>query len=292
LLMKVKKAVIPAAGLGTRMLPASKSVPKEMLTVAQKPAIQYLVEEAAASGIEEILIIVSRGKSVLEDHFDYFPELEQRLILSGRVDLAADVRKIADLCEITFVRQKELLGLGHAISCAKSFTKDDPFCVMLGDDLIYTGDGKTASSQLISVYNEFGESVVGVQEVSPDAIHLYGSIKPDNSEKKVMRVLDMVEKPSKEEAPSYFAALGRYVLTPEIYDEIEKKPEKEGKEIQITDALRALAKKGSLYACDFDGVRYDTGNLLGYLKASVEYGLRSECGEGFKEYLKGLLRGI
>jgi len=290
--MKIKKAVIPAAGFGTRMLPASKAVPKEMLTLAQKPVIQYLVEEVAACEIEELLIIVSRGKGVLEDHFDYSYELEQRLIASGKDDVVKELRAISDLCEITFVRQKELLGLGHAILCAKNFTGSEPFLVILGDDVIYNGGGATASRQLMDAYEEHGTCIVGVQKVERADIASYGSIEIDGEEKKIMKVCSMVEKPEPEKAPSLYAAMGRYVLTPDIYDRIEKTPRGHGGEIQITDALKELAREGRLHACNFDGQRYDTGNLLGYLKANVEFGLRSPSGEHFKEYLKEFCKNL
>ena len=282
--MVVKKAVIPAAGFGTRMLPASKAVPKEMLTLVNKPVLQYIVEEVAHAGIEEVLIIVSRGKTALEDHFDYSFELDQKLRAAGKNELADEMKRIADMCHITFIRQKEPKGLGHAVYCAKPYTGDEPFAVLLGDDVIYTGSETCATGQLCQAFERCGKSVVGVQRVSMDDIHLYGSIKPEDENMNPIHVLDMIEKPKKDQAFSSFAAMGRYVLTSDVFSALEAITPGAGGELQLTDALKLLAKSGDLYACPFSGRRYDTGNVLGYLQATVEYGVRFE--DDFKKYIK------
>ncbi len=283
----VKKAVIPAAGLGTRMLPATKAVPKEMINIVDKPAIQYVVEEIAACGITDILIITGRGKGVMEDHFDYSYEVEHKLS-SSNGEIVQMLRDIANLANISFIRQKEPKGLGHAVYCAKTFTGNDPFALILPDDIIKS-KGKNPTAQLISGYEKIGKTILGVQKVLPDQIAKYGCILPKMVGERLMKVMDMVEKPKIEDAFSDYAALGRYILTKDIYKEIENTGVGVGGEIQLTDALRRLIPKGELYAYDFEGRRYDTGSKQGYLEAVVEYALEhEEVAESFKNYLKSL----
>ena len=286
---KIRKAVIPAAGFGTRFLPETKAMPKEMLPIVDKPTIQYIVEEILASGIEEILIISGHAKRAIEDHFDSSPELEQHLKESGKEDLLAQIRKISDI-KVHYVRQPYMRGLGDAILGAKEFIDDEPFGVILGDDIVYTGDGEPALKQLMDRYYETGSTVVGCQEVPEDKVSSYGIIRGEKTENPdLLKVLDMIEKPSIKEAPSRFAALGRYVITPEVFDILEQTKPGKGGEIQLTDALRVMAHANSVYAYNFKGKRYDTGNKLGYLKAVVEFALRREdLGNQFKEYLQTL----
>ena len=270
--MKVKKAVIPAAGLGTRMLPATKTVPKEMLPLVDKPAIQYIVEEAVASGIEDILIITNRGKSSMNDYFDYVPELEESLRHSGKTAELEAVQRPTDMANIFYVRQKETKGLGHAVWRAKRFVGDEPFAVLLGDDIMMSDVPVT--KQLIDAAEKHGASAVGTQKVSMDAISKYSSLKVSQLEDRVYKVSDMNEKPKPEEAFSEFAILGRYVLTADIFDIIEKTPPGYGGEIQLTDGLKALCKVAPMVAVDFVGRRYDTGNVKGFLEATVDFALQ------------------
>lgn len=288
-MQKIRKAVIPAAGFGTRFLPETKAMPKEMLPIVDKPTIQYIVEEILASGIQEILIISGHAKRAIEDHFDSSPELEQHLKESGKEDLLAQIRKISDI-KVHYVRQPYMRGLGDAILCAKEFIDDEPFGVILGDDIVYTGDGEPALKQLMDRYYETGSTVIGCQVVPEDKVSSYGIIQGEETENPdMLRVVDMIEKPSIKEAPSRFAALGRYVITPDVFDILEMTRPGKGGEIQLTDALRVMARCGNVYAYNFTGKRYDTGNKLGYLKAVVEFALRREdLGEGFREYLKSL----
>ena len=270
--MKVRKAVIPAAGLGTRMLPATKTVPKEMLPLVDKPAIQYIVEEAVASGIEDILIITNRGKSSMNDYFDYVPELEESLLRSGKTSELEAVKYSADMANIFYVRQKETKGLGHAVWRAKRFVGDEPFAVLLGDDIMMSDIPVT--KQLIDAAEKYGASAVGTQKVSLDAISKYSSLEVSQLEDRVYKVTDMNEKPTREEAFSDFAILGRYVLTSEIFDIIEKTPPGHGGEIQLTDGLKVLCKAAPMVAVDFVGRRYDTGNINGFLEATVDFALK------------------
>ncbi len=283
---KVRKAIIPAAGLGTRVLPATKSMPKEMFPIVDKPAIQYIVEEAVKAGIEEILIITNRGKGAIEDHFDYSPELEQALLKGGKTEFYDTVTAIPKLANITFIRQKETKGLGHAVNCAKNFVGDEPFAVMFGDDVIVGED--PAIGQLIRVYEKYGKGVLGVKEVPESEIHKYGSLKVDKLEGNIYSCTDMVEKPkTKEEVLSLFSILGRCVLPAEIFDILQNVQPGVGGEIQLTDAMKVLAQNTGMTAVDFTGVRYDMGNKLGILKAQVEVGVQNkEFGEEFKQYLK------
>ena len=296
---KIRKAVIPAAGLGTRVLPATKAQPKEMLSIVDKPALQYLVEELVDSGIEEILIITGRNKVSIENHFDYSFELEKTLEETGKLELLKEVNKISEMSNIYYVRQKKPLGLGHAISCAEAFVGNEPFVVLLGDDIIYTDKSKgevPVTKQLIEKYSELdGGNILGVQEVLQKNVSKYGIIKPKNQiDKKTVMVEDFIEKPSIEEAPSRMAALGRYVLEPEIFSYLKSTRPGKGGEIQLTDAILDMKNdKGKLYAYNYDGFRYDTGDKFGMFVANVEFGLRHpELKDRAKEYLKELMEKL
>lgn len=286
--MKITKAVIPAAGLGTRFLPATKAVPKEMLPIVDTPTLQYIIEEAVNSGIEDILIITGRGKRAIEDHFDKSYELENELHRSGKTEYIEQMEKISSLANIHYVRQKQALGLGHAVHCAKSFVGNSPFAVLLGDDVVYS---KTPClKQMIDVYDKYSCSVLGVQQVPEDDVSKYGIIKADPISNRVYKVNGMVEKPKKEDAPSNIAVLGRYIITPEIFRCIEDTKPGAGGEIQLTDALLKLSEIQSVYAYDFIGTRYDVGNKMGFLKATVEYALRrDDLKDGFMQYLKQIV---
>ena len=289
---KVRKAVIPAAGLGTRVLPATKVMPKEMLPIVDKPAIQYIVEEAAASGIEDILIITNRGKGLLEDHFDRAPELERRLAGDpAKETILNQVVGISKLANIFYVRQKETKGLGHAIGCAREFVGDEPFAVLYGDDVILGED--PACGQLMRAYEQFGSGVVGVKEVSREAIRKYSSLKVEHIQDNYFRCTDMVEKPQPGQEFSLYSILGRCVLPPEIFDILDNTPPGAGGEIQLTDAMATLARRDGMTAVDFTGTRYDMGNKLGIMQASVEVALRHpEIGEDFRAYLKELCKTL
>jgi len=286
--LKVRKAIIPAAGLGTRFLPATKAQPKEMLPIVDKPTIQYIVEEAIASGIEHILIVTGRNKRSIEDHFDKNLELEEALRKGQKEDLLQLVDDITNLVDIHYIRQKEPKGLGHAIYCARAFIGDEPFAVLLGDDIVYS---KTPClKQLIEVFNEYKTTILGCQFVPEDDVDKYGMVDGKLIEDNVYKVKGLVEKPKKEEAPSNLAILGRYIITPRIFDHLANTKPGAGGEIQLTDALQALAKEEAMYAYNFEGVRYDVGNKLGYLKATVEFALRrDDLKDSFKEYLKSLM---
>ena len=289
---KVRKAVIPAAGLGTRVLPATKVMPKEMLPIVDKPAIQYIVEEAAASGIEDILIITNRGKGLLEDHFDRAPELERRLAGDpAKEAILNQVVGISKLANIFYVRQKETKGLGHAIGCAREFVGDEPFAVLYGDDVILGED--PACGQLMRANEQFGSGVVGVKEVSREAIRKYSSLKVEHIQDNYFRCTDMVEKPQPGQEFSLYSILGRCVLPPEIFDILDNTPPGAGGEIQLTDAMATLARRDGMTAVDFTGTRYDMGNKLGIMQASVEVALRHpEIGEDFRAYLKELCKTL
>lgn len=290
--MKITKAVIPAAGLGTRVLPATKAMPKEMLTIVDKPAIQYIVEEAVASGITDICIILSRGKGVVEDHFDASPELEQKLEASGKTEVLETVRAISKLANITYVRQPAPLGLGHAVNCAKSFVGKDPFAVLYGDDVIM-GD-YPCCKQLVDQYEKYGLGCVCMKEVPFEQVTRYSSLKVDHLENNVYKVTDMVEKPATPElAFSNFSILGRCVLPGEIFDILADLPRGAGGEYQLTDAMKILATTQGMIGVDFVGTRYDMGNKLGIMQASVETALKHpEIGEGFRTYLKELAKSL
>ena len=289
-MQKIRKAVIPAAGFGTRFLPETKAMPKEMLPIVDKPTIQYIVEEIKASGIEQILIISGHAKRAIEDHFDSSPELEQHLYESGKMDLLKEVRQVASV-KIHYTRQQYMRGLGDAILCAKEFMDGEPFGVILGDDVVYNGSGEPALKQLISQYDKTGGTIIGCQLVRPEQVSSYGIINGTPTENPdLLKVKNMIEKPSIEEAPSRFAALGRYVITPEVFKILEQTKPGKGGEIQLTDALRVMAKNGNVYAYNFKGKRDDAGNKLGYLKATVEFALRrDDIGPEFRQYLKSLL---
>ena len=296
---KIRKAVIPAAGLGTRVLPATKAQPKEMLVIVDKPALQYLVEELLEAGIEEILIITGRNKGSIENHFDYSYELERTLEENGKKDLLKVVNHISEMSNIYYVRQKKPLGLGHAISCAEAFVGDEPFVVLLGDDIIYTDKEKRqlpVTKQLVEKYKELqGGTILGVQEVPHKNVSKYGIIKPlKKIDEKTVAVEDFIEKPSVDEAPSNLAALGRYVLEPEIFSYLKNTKPGKGGEIQLTDAILEMKNNGEkLYAYNFDGLRYDTGDKFGMFVANVEFGLRhEELKDRVKEYLKGLIEKL
>lgn len=285
---KIRKAVIPAAGLGTRFLPVTKAQPKEMLPIVDKPTIQYIIEEAVASGIEEILIITGRNKKCIEDHFDKSVELELELEKSGKQEMLKLVREISDMVDIHYIRQKEPRGLGHAISCAKTFVGNEPFAVLLGDDLIYNEE-KPCLKQLMDCYNEYNTSILGVQTVDAKDVDKYGIIKGIHIEGRVHKVRGLVEKPAVEEAPSNIAILGRYIITPQIFKILEETKPGRGGEIQLTDALSKLIDEEAIYAYEFEGIRYDVGDKLGFLKATVEYALRREdLRDEFMKYLNSL----
>ncbi|MBP0979476.1 MAG: UTP--glucose-1-phosphate uridylyltransferase GalU [Oscillospiraceae bacterium] len=284
---KVKKAVIPAAGLGTRVLPASKAMPKEMLTIVDKPAIQYIVEEAVESGIEDILIITNRGKTVIEDHFDRSFELESKLLSSKKEKAYEEIKKISQMANIYYIRQKETKGLGHAVYCAKSFVGDDPFAVLYGDDIIINKNNKPACLQLCEAYDKYNLGVVGIKEVSDEQILSYSSLKVSKIEDKIYKVLDMIEKPTPDKVLSNFSILGRCVLDKNIFDLLENLPAGKNGEIQLTDAMAAITKTTGMIGVNYDGIRYDIGNKLEILKAIVEIGLdHVEIGKEFNNYLK------
>jgi UTP--glucose-1-phosphate uridylyltransferase len=282
--MKIRKAIIPAAGLGTRFLPATKAQPKEMLPLVDKPTIQYIVEEAIASGIEEILIITGRNKKSIEDHFDKSVELELQLEKNNKDDLLQLVNSISNMVNIHYIRQKEPKGLGHAISCAKIFVGNEPFAVMLGDDVV---DSKTPClKQLMNCYEKYDSTILGVQEVPKNDVSKYGILDGVSIDKNVHKVNNLVEKPNVEEAPSNVAILGRYIISPAIFDILENTAPGKGGEIQLTDALKTLLSKEPIYSYNFEGERYDVGNKLGYLKATTEFALkREDLNEEFAQYL-------
>ena len=282
---RVRKAIIPAAGLGTRFLPATKSQPKEMLPIVDKPTLQYIIEEAIESGIEEILIVTGRSKKSIEDHFDRSVELELELEQKGKKEMLKMVQDISNMVNIHYIRQKEPKGLGHAIHCAKSFIGNEPFAVLLGDDIV---DAKVPClKQLINTYDVYKTTVLGVQEVAKEDTDKYGILDVKHIEDRVYKVKDMVEKPSVEEAPSNIAILGRYIITPEIFNILENQEPGKGGEIQLTDALQTLATKEAIYAYNFEGRRYDVGDKLGFLEATVDFALkRPELRDEFMEFLK------
>lgn len=286
--MKVRKAVIPAAGLGTRFLPATKAQPKEMLPIVDKPTLQYIIEEAIESGIEEILIITGRNKSSIENHFDRSIELELELEKSNKPEVLREVRKISDMVNIHYIRQKEPKGLGHAIHCAKSFIGNEPFAVLLGDDIVY--NPKPCLQQMMEAYEGHRHTLLGVQEVPINDVGKYGIVEVAPLTAKVGKVLGLVEKPSPLEAPSNVAILGRYIISPTIFDILEHTPPGKNGEIQLTDALQELAVREPIFAYQFEGKRYDVGNKQGFLEATVEFALRREdLKEEFMVYLKKLV---
>ena len=289
-MQKIRKAIIPAAGFGTRFLPATKAMPKEMLPIVDKPTIQYIAEEILESGIDQILIISGHAKRAIEDHFDSSAELESHLYEHGKISVLKEIRKISSI-KIHYVRQHYMRGLGDAILCAKDFVDGEPFGVILGDDVVYHPE-KPALKQLMEQYEQTGGTVIGCQCVAPERVSAYGIIAgKEINDKGLLKVDDMIEKPSISEAPSRVAALGRYVITPEVFEVLEQTAPGKGGEIQLTDALRVMAHAGNVYAYCFEGKRYDTGDKLGFLKATVEYALRrDDLGDDFHTYLKNLTK--
>ncbi|SFB48463.1 UTP--glucose-1-phosphate uridylyltransferase [Cohnella sp. OV330] len=290
--MKVRKAIIPAAGLGTRFLPATKAMPKEMLPIIDKPGIQYIVEEAVASGIEDIIIVTGKGKRAIEDHFDSYYELEENLRQKGKLDLLSEVQHASDLIDIHYIRQKEAKGLGHAIWCARNFIGDEPFAVLLGDDIVRSET--PCLKQMMDVYDQVQSSVLAVKRVPDDEISRYGVVDPVEGAdltQDIVPVRGVVEKPAADRAPSNIAIMGRYILTPAIFGLLETQDTGAGGEIQLTDAIFRLLQKESVYAYAFEGDRYDTGEKLGYLKTIVDFALqRPDLGAAFKAYLESKLR--
>lgn len=281
---KIKKVIIPAAGLGTRFLPATKAQPKEMLPIVDKPTIQYIVEEAVASGIEDIIIVTGRTKKSIEDHFDKSVELEMELEKHGKEELLEIARSVSDIANIYYIRQKEPKGLGHAILTARTFVGNEPFAVMLGDDVI--SSEVPCLKQMMDMYEQYNSSILGVQTVAKDQVNKYGIVAGKQLTDKIYEVHDMVEKPSIEQAPSNVAVLGRYIITPAIFKYLEKQEIGAGGEIQLTDALCKLAQEEKMYAYDFTGKRYDVGSKMGFLQATVEFALeREELRDAFKAYL-------
>lgn len=283
---RIRKAVIPAAGYGTRFLPVTKAIPKEMIPIVDKPVIQYIVEEAQQSGIEEILIITGHGKRAIEDHFDTNIDLELQLRQQGKDQLLHLVQDISSI-NIHYIRQKHMRGLGDAIRCAESFIDNEPFAVLLGDDVVYNPE-QPALKQVMDAFSRLGATMLGCQEVPQELVSRYGIVQGQpTDDDRVVKLIDMVEKPAVDEAPSRLAALGRYILTPDIFEILRRVQPGKGGEIQLTDALRLMADREAVYAYTFSGRSYDTGNKLGFLKATVEYALRREdLGEAFREYLR------
>lgn len=283
--MKIRKAVITAAGLGTRVLPASKAMPKEMIPIVDKPAIQYIAEECVKAGITDILIILSRGKHVVEDHFDRSPDLEKKLYESGKLDTLNDMLNIAKMADFTYVRQQEQLGLGHAVLCAKNFVGNEPFAVLYGDDVIIGED--PAIAQLCRAYEKYGKGVAGIKEVSTEEVKKYSSMKIEPLESGLFSITDMVEKPSEEQIYSNYSILGRCILPPDIFEILETIPNGRNNELQLTDAMKVLARKDGMIGVDFTGKRYDIGNKLGILKAAIDVGLsRPELKDELAAYIK------
>lgn len=292
---EVRKAIIPAAGLGTRFLPATKALAKEMLPIVDTPTIQYIIQEAVDSGIEEILIITNSNKHAMENHFDKNYELESRLLESGKIKQAKEINDIANLANIYYIRQKEPKGLGHAVLCAKSFIGNEPFAVLLGDDVV-VNDKKPALRQLIDAYIQKEASVVGVQTVEHKDVNKYGIVRPSKSHivecaGRLVKLSDMIEKPPINEAPSDLAVLGRYVLTPKIFELLETQSKGTGNEIQLTDAIKRLMDIQAVYAYDFEGIRYDVGDKFGFIKATIDFALnREDLREQVQEYLRELVK--
>ncbi len=289
--MRIRKAIIPAAGLGTRFLPATKAQPKEMLPIVDKPTIQYIIEEAVASGIEDIIIVNGRNKGSIEDHFDRSVELEMELQRKEKEEELQMVKSISDMTNVYFIRQKKPLGLGHAVLSARHFIGEEPFAVLLGDDVVVS---RTPTlKQMINVYNEYKNSVIGVQTVAHEVTCQYGIVNGKAVDDRVYKVKDLVEKPPVEEAPSDVAILGRYILTPTVFNYLENQERGAGGEIQLTDALKRMAKDEAVYAYDFKGHRYDCGSKIGFLQANIEFGLRRpELREELEQYIRTLAEDI
>jgi UTP--glucose-1-phosphate uridylyltransferase len=286
--MRVRKAVFPAAGWGTRFLPATKAQPKEMLPLVDKPIIQYAVEEAVSSGIEQIIIVIASGRSTIEEHFDSDSALERWLEERGDIDMLRAVRRISEIGTIAFVHQKEQLGLGHAVLMAKELVGDEPFAVLLSDDVMLNPGGKPVTQQLIEQYTAHRGSVIALQRVPRDEVGRYGIVKPLREEGRLVEIADMVEKPSVEDAPSDLGVLGRYILSPRIFDKLETTQRGAGGEIQLTDAIRALSAEQPVFGYQFEGVRHDAGTRLGWLKANVAMSLDSDLADEVRAYVRGL----
>jgi UTP--glucose-1-phosphate uridylyltransferase len=286
--MKVRKAIIPAAGLGTRFLPATKAMPKEMLPIVDKPTIQYIVEEAVESGIEDIIIVTGKGKRAIEDHFDNSFELEQSLLEKGKLELLNEVQKSSKMVDIHYIRQKEAKGLGHAVWCARKFIGNEPFAVLLGDDIVAAD--KPCLKQMIEQYERFKASVIGVQRVPEKEVSRYGIIEAKEIHDRFYSVSNLVEKPKMEHAPSNLAIMGRYILSPKILDILDQQGPGAGGEIQLTDAIAKLNQEEAVYAYDFEGVRYDVGEKLGFIQTNIEFALqRSELRQGLLDYLENIV---
>ena len=289
--MKVRKAVIPAAGKGTRFLPATKAIAKEMLPIVDRPTIQYVVEEAVLSGVKTIVLVTSRGKSAIEDHFDLAPELESLLQKKGDQKTCREVHALAEMCEMISVRQQEQKGLGHAVLCARQAVGNEPFAVLLGDDIMDADPPVTA--QMIRAFEEFGGSIIGVLNVPRDQVHLYGAIKGQEVKPRVHRIERIIEKPTPEEAPSTIASTGRYLFTPRIFDLLEDQAPGRGGEIQLTDAIDRLAQIEQVYALEYQGLRFDAGEKIGYLRANLHYALkRPDLSAGVKELIREFAKKI
>ena len=286
--MRVRKAVLPAAGFGTRFLPASKAIPKEMMPLVDRPIIQYAVEEAVAAGIEQIIIVIASGRSAIEDHFDSNPTLERWLEDRGDIETLRAVRRISEIGTIAFVHQKEQLGLGHAVLMAKELVGDEPFAVLLSDDVMLNPGGKPVTGQLIETYQAHRGSVIAVQRVPPDQVSRYGIVTPRHEEGPLVEIEGLVEKPSPADAPSDLAVLGRYVLSPKIFDVLETTPRGAGGEIQLTDAIGALSREQPVFGYQFTGIRHDAGTRLGWLKATVAVALESEDADEVRAFVRGL----
>ncbi|MFT4412594.1 UTP--glucose-1-phosphate uridylyltransferase GalU [Fredinandcohnia humi] len=286
--MKVRKAIIPAAGLGTRFLPATKAMPKEMLPIVDKPTIQYIIEEAVESGIEDIIIVTGKGKRAIEDHFDHSFELEQNLLDKGKFELLNEVQKASKLVDIHYIRQKEPKGLGHAIWCARKFIGNEPFAVLLGDDIV-TAE-KPCLKQMIEQYERYNASILGVQPVPENEVSRYGIVDGDQYSERFYNVRNLVEKPKREEAPSNLAIMGRYILNPRIFEVLENQQPGAGGEIQLTDAIAGLNKYEAVYAYNFDGTRYDVGEKMGFIQTTIDFALkRDDLREQLMHYLSARL---
>ena len=291
---RIRKAVIPAAGFGTRFLPATKATPKEMLPIVDKPTIQYIVEEALASGIEDILIISGHAKRAIEDHFDSTPILEENLRAKGKTELLKMVQEISEI-NVHYIRQKHMRGLGDAILCARAFVDNEPFAVLLGDDVVYNPKPQPpALKQLMDMYSQTGATILGCQKVPKEKVSSYGIVAGEPTiNEQLMKVSDMIEKPSVEEAPSQMAVLGRYIITPDVFEVLQNTKPGKGGEIQLTDALKVMAKRENVYAYNFTGKRYDVGDKLGFLKATVEFALRrDDLSADFSSYLKDVTKNL
>ncbi len=286
--MRVRKAVLPAAGFGTRFLPATKAIPKEMMPLVDRPIIQYAVEEAAASGIEQIIIVIATGRSAIEDHFDSSPSLERWLEERGDIDMLRTIRRIGEFGTVAFVHQREQLGLGHAVLMAKDLVGDEPFAVILSDDVMINRNGDPVTRQLIEAHTAHRGSVIAVQRVDPADVSRYGILDPLHVEGRLVEIRDLVEKPSVDDAPSDLAVLGRYILTPKIFDILEQTNRGAGGEIQLTDAIRALIAEQPVFGYQFEGTRHDAGTRLGWLMASVAMSLESEDADEMRAYIRGL----